>query len=266
MNACITHRDIAQVIEEIAPLRLQEQWDNSGFQVGNPAAPCTGVLLCVDVTEAIVDEAVALGCSMIVSHHPVLFRGIKQVLGRNRVERVLAKALASGITIYSGHTSVDNAPAGVSHVMAQHLGLTGCRVLAPADPTGTTGCGIVGELPDALSAKAFVELVKATFNSPVVRCSDPALAPAVIKRVALCGGAGGDFIADAISAGAQAYINSDTKLNQFIDNDSDIFLVDIGHYESENCTKEIFYRAISEKFPKFALYYSVVEKNPIHYL
>ncbi len=150
--------------------------------------------------------------------------------------------------------------------MARRLGLTNCKVLAPADAAATTGCGVVGELSAPLSVDEFIELVKTTFDSPVVRCSDPTLAHTPIRRVALCGGAGGDFITNAIAAGAQAYINSDTKLNQFLDNDSDIFLVDIGHYESENCTKEIFYRAISEKFPKFALYYSVVEKNPIHYL
>lgn len=262
----MTIRQIIGAIEEIAPLRLQEEWDNSGFQAGHPDEECTGALVCVDVTVEVIREAVSRGCNLIVAHHPLLFRGIRQVLGRNRVERALEEALRSGVTVYSAHTSVDNAPGGVSWQMARMLGLSDCTVLSPLHSGSSDGCGIVGTLPRRLTAEALAALVKDTFSSPVARCSDPAKAAPEISRIALCGGAGSDFIPAAIAAGAQAYINSDTKLNFFLDHADDIFLIDIGHYESEKCTKHIFYRAISEKFPNFAVYYSDVEQNPIHYL
>lgn len=263
----MTHREIAAAIEQTAPLHLQEQWDNSGFQTGYPDSECTGVLLCVDATEDIVKEAAERHCSLIVAHHPLIFRGVRQLLFRNRVERTIAEAISRKITIYSSHTSADNAPHGVSWLMADKLGLTDCHVLSPLPGSDSnTGCGATGYLPRPLDAGALVQLVKNTFGSPVARCSDPSVIKTPVTRIALCGGAGSDFITQAIETGAQAYITSDTKHNFFLDHADDIFIIDIGHYESENCTKEIFYRAISEKFPKFAVYYSDIEQNPIHYL
>ncbi|MDE7126177.1 MAG: Nif3-like dinuclear metal center hexameric protein [Muribaculaceae bacterium] len=237
----MTHRQIIKAIEEIAPLSLQEEWDNSGFQAVAPDDECTGALLCVDVTEDIISEARSRGCSLVISHHPLLCRGIKQVLGRKRVDRTLAEALRNDITIYSAHTSADNAPDGVSWEMARRLGLTGCTVLAPHHGSeGKAGCGVIGTLQEAITPGQLVEKIKTAFNSPVARCSDPQKASPLITKIALCGGAGSDFIPAAIAAGAQAYINSDTKLNFFLDNADDIFIIDIGHYESENCTKDIF--------------------------
>lgn len=262
----MTIRDITDTLETFAPLRYQEEWDNSGYQVGTPCRECTGALFCVDVTEDIIDEAVARGCNLIIAHHPLLFRGVKQILGRNRVERAVEKAIRNGVTIYSCHTAVDNAPGGVSWTMAEMLGLKDTTTLSPSGTVPGTGCGVAGNLPEPMFPLELVEKVKRTFSSPVARCSELPTSAEPITKIALCGGAGSDFIGDAIRLGAQAYITSDTKHNYFLDHVGDIFIIDIGHYESESCTKQIFYHVLSEKFPNFALHYSEIEKNPINYL
>lgn len=261
----ITNADVASAIEAVAPLSLQEEWDNSGFQVGDVEGVCTGVLLCVDVTMDTLIEAGERGCNLIVSHHPLIFRGLKRLIGRNRVERVAAEAFRRGITVYSCHTPVDNAPGGISHAMCRELGLSDVEVLSPRRGDEAAGLGAVGNLPEPLTSFELVEKVKAAFGSPVVRCSCPE-GHEGIRRVALCGGAGTEFLSAAKASGAQAFISSDSKLNQFIDHSEDIFLIDIGHYEAEKCAKSIFYRAICEKISNFAVYYSEKEKNPIYYL
>ena len=123
--------DITGAIEEYAPLWLQEEWDNAGVQVGDTAIEATGALLCVDATEAIVDEAIGRGINLIVSHHPLIFHGLKRITGRTATERIVAKALRHGITIYSAHTNMDSAPDGVSWATGKLVGLTDMRTLMP---------------------------------------------------------------------------------------------------------------------------------------
>lgn len=258
-------REITDAIEAFAPLHLQESYDNTGYQTGNPEAEATGALLCVDVTEEILDEAKARGCNLVISHHPLLFRGVKCVIGRNRPERALAKAIRDGITVYSSHTATDSARGGVSQRMAEKLGLSNVRVLVPTSPGAPTGLGAVGDLPSPLAAPQLAAKVKEAFGCEVLRTSRPNEG-LTISRVALCGGSAAEFIPDAIAAGAQAYITADCKLNQFLDHAPDIWLIDAGHYETEQCTKQIFFNVLTEKFPNFAVCYSEKEKNPIIYL
>lgn len=261
-------KDIISVIEQFAPPRLQESYDNSGLQVGDVDAECSGVLLCVDVTPAVIDEAVARHCNLVVSHHPLLFKGLKRIAGATPVEVSVMKAIAAGVSVYSCHTSVDNATDGVSWVMARKLGLDNVRVLAPqpGNLSADTGSGTVGDYLCPLTVGELVARVKSEFSSPVVRCTEPPAMDAQVTRVAMCGGAGGFLIGNAIAEGVQAFITSDTRYHDFVDYAGRIFIIDIGHFESEQCTKEIFYHVIKEKFPTFALYYSEIEKNPINYL
>lgn len=257
--------DIIDAIEAVAPPSLQEGWDNTGLLVGYREADCRGVMLCVDVTPDIILEALEAGCDMIVSHHPLIFKGLKRLNGDGRVERSVELAVKRGVAVYCCHTSIDNAPGGVSRVMAKRLGVDGREVLSPqTGGGGNTGLGVVGCFSEPLTATDFVERVKRSFGSPVARCSR--CPEGGITRVAMCGGSGSEFIADAVAAGAQAYITSDTRYHDFVDYGEKIFIVDIGHFESEECTKEIFYQIITEKFPNFAVCYSVIETNPISYL
>ncbi len=124
-------KDIASALEMFAPLPLQEGFDNSGLQIGLTEAEVTGVLLCLDVTEKVVDEAVASGCNLIVSHHPLIFSPLKRITGSNCVERCVLKALANGIAIYASHTNMDSVRGGVNYRIAEKLGLQNVRILAP---------------------------------------------------------------------------------------------------------------------------------------
>ncbi len=256
----MTNREITDAIEEFAPLSLQESWDNSGWQLGKPEAECTGVIVCVDVTPDIIEEAASKGCNLIVSHHPLIFRGVKQITGRDRVERCIRQAFRQGISIYSSHTATDCAPAGVSWEMARRLGLANTEGLDPS------GLGVIGDLPSALPWREFVKLVKKAFGAESVRCSRVPSDDWQVVRVGLCGGSAAEFLPAALARGAQAYVTADCKLNQFIDHADDILLVDAGHFETEECTKDLFCRVISEKFPNFAVWKSTVERNPVVHL
>lgn len=259
----ITIANIINAIEHAAPLDLQEGYDNAGLQVGDASLSCKGVLLCVDVTPAIIAEADARGCNMVISHHPLFFKGVKQLTGATLQQQAAIEAIKRGVAVYSAHTNLDSAADGVNRTLARMLGLTDISPLVPAtDPS--TGLGSVGTLNPALTATELIARVKQVCDSPVVRCTPPPAAP--ISRLALCGGSGGSLIPDAVASGAQAYLTSDVRYHDFVDWQDKIFIIDIGHYESENCTKQIFYHLLSEKFPNFAVYYSETEKNPINYL
>ena len=255
--------DITAALEAFAPLALQESYDNCGLIVGRPETECDGALLTVDVTPATVEEARRRGLNLIVAHHPLIFKGLKRLNGETPVEQAVIAAIRADIAIYACHTCLDNAPGGVSHQMASMLKLSDVSTLDPA--ADGSGSGAIGSLPQPLAAEDFVRTVKQTFGSPVARCT--ALPQdRLISRVAMCGGSGSFLIEKAIEAGADAFITSDTKYHDFVDYHNRILLVDIGHHESENSTKQIFYNIISEKFPTFAVEYSQTDTNPIKYL
>ena len=259
-------KDVVEALEEHFPLRWQEGFDNSGMQVGEINRPCTGALICVDATPEIVIEAYERGCNLVITHHPLIFHPLKNLTGYDRVTRTIYKAIRHDVAIYSCHTPVDNAPGeGVSWELGRLLGL-GNMTSLESKGAEAIGCGVVGDLPELLSAETLVNLVKERIGSPTARCSELKMAPDAIGRVAICGGAGNFLITDACEAGAGAFITSDCKHNNFIDYRHDIFLIDIGHFESEKITKQIFYQIIREKFANFALYYSNEDNNPINYL
>lgn len=269
----VTNGDIIKYITGYAPPCLQEEYDNTGVQIGSLDDVCTGVMLCVDVTPEVIAEAVTEECNLVISHHPVLFRGVKSLTGATLVERVVIDAIRAGLTVYSCHTALDNAPGGVSARMARMLGLHHCRVLDRvtdsrqcAVPEGReAGCGMTGLLAAPLTPALLVEKVKSVFGSPVARCTRYP-SEALIERVALCGGSGAFLIDKAIASGAQAFITSDVKYHDFVDYASRILIIDIGHYESEYCATEIFMDIIREKFPNFAVRVCRNAANPIIYM
>lgn len=261
-----TIAQIAAALEAYAPLHLQEDYDNAGLLVGDSRRECTGVLLTVDVSADTVREAVASGCNLIVAHHPLIFRGLKRLTGASAVEQAVIEAIRSDVAIYAAHTNLDNAAGGVSAEMARMLGLVDVHPLQPvAGEPHTIGCGAVGRLVTPLSGYDLVQKVKATFGSPIARCTDTDTSR-LITTVALCGGSGAFLIPEAVKAGAQAFVTSDVKYHDFVDYAHRILIVDIGHHESENCSKNIFYHIITEKFPNFAVTYSQCDTNPIIYL
>ena len=238
--------DIINIIESAAPLRWQEEWDNSGLQVGNRNADIKKVLLTTDVTESVVSEAIATGCQMIVSHHPLLFHGLKQLCGQTPAARCVETAIKNGIAIYSAHTSMDSWLHGVSGEMAERVGLREYTILTPAANASEAenyGLGVIGSLPETMAFEALLERVKQAFGAPALR-----YIPAVtdkVKRVALCGGAGSEFMDDAIAQGADVFITADVKYHTFLDAVGRIGIIDIDHWISEHFVRDVFQRLLN---------------------
>lgn len=357
---------IIQAIEELAPRYLQESWDNSGLQVGLPPeadGECTGVLICLDVTPEIIREAVDKGCNLVLSHHPLIFKGLKSLAGNTLTEQAVAEAVRSGVAVYSAHTSLDSATGGISHEMALMLGVFPRRVLVPGkdklmkvttfapresaeqirlmlldepsplpvlscsvtetlleeetpekealatsilkhvpmvsvstvtpefrwmelakriagnvensmvygeelrDPAIPYGLGVLGPLDAPMPLDLFIGKVREVFRCKEIRASLGAADPhKAVRMVALCGGSGGEFIDFARRQGADVYITADVRYHDFADHRQGMAVLDIGHYESENCAKSIFYERLCGKFRNFAVYKSQLENNPVIYL
>ena len=361
-------KEIVSALERFAPLPLQDGFDNAGLQIGLTEAEATGALLCLDVTEAVLDEAITLGYNLVISHHPLIFKGYKSIAGRDYVERCIMKAIKNDIVIYSSHTNLDNAPGGVNFKIAEKIGLSNVRVLEAKEnalvklvtfvPTaqaenvrkalfaagcgcignydacsynvegeGTfraqegshpfcgsigelhtekevrietvlpaykksevikallsvhpyeepafdlyplqnswtqAGAGVIGELETPETELEFLKRIKKTFEIGCLKHNK--LTGREIQTVALCGGAGAFLMPLAIRNGADVFITGEIKYHDYFGHDTDILLAEIGHYESEQYTKEIFYTIIRELFPNLALQQCKVNTNPIKYL
>lgn len=361
-------KDILSEIEKFAPLPYQEKYDNCGLQTGDASREATGALLTLDVTEAVVDEAISRNVNLIIAHHPLIFSGIKSLTGRNYVERTLLKAIKNDIAIYAAHTNLDNMQQGVNHKIAERLGLQHTRVLAPAgdnlyklytyvpEPAAaavldalfaagagqigaysecsfgvkgsgsfrpaehsnpvigraggpretpeeiklevivpkhlraavlatlkqqhpyeevayelvrlenenqTIGAGMIGTLENPMAAEAFLAFLKTQMKTACIRHTE--LHVPTIAKVAVCGGAGSFLLPDAIRQQADIFITGDFKYHQFFDAEHRIVIADIGHYESEQFTIEIFSEILKKKFPNFALLFTKLNTNPVNY-
>ena len=254
-------KDIISTIESFAPLSIQERWDNSGLCVGSPEDEVHSVLLGLDCTPELVDEAIACGADMIVTHHPLIFSGLKNISPENMVGAAVIKAIKAGISIYAAHTSADKVLAGVSGAMAARLGLTDVEIL-DEDGDGT-GLGVVGNLPEPLPAEEMTRLVKEKFGLKVLKSSRPL--EGMISRVAMCGGSGRSLIGAAMKSGAQLYVSGDISYHNFFTPDG-FMIMDIGHYESEIEIVDILFSLIKKNFPTFAVRITQnINSNPIYY-
>ncbi len=360
-------KEITSFFETLAPLSLQESYDNSGLILGNPNQEINSVLITLDVTEKVVDEAVEKGAELIVAHHPVIFSGLKKITGKTDVERSLIKAIKNDIAIYAAHTNLDSVTGGVNSKICSKLNLQNCKVLQPSsgqlkklvtfipekqapkvseavfkaggghignydycgyslEGTGSfrgdentnpfvgkkgqihyekeirfetifpnylqgkiisalteahpyeevaydiypldnqslkTGMGMVGELSSPVSEPEFLNQVKNTFKTGVIKHTQ--LREKQVKKVAVCGGSGSFLLKAAIAANADVFVSADFKYHQFFDAENKIVIADIGHFESEQFTKELFYELLIKNFPKFAVHFSEVNTNPVFY-
>jgi dinuclear metal center YbgI/SA1388 family protein len=360
-------QQLMDILGEWAPLSHAEEFDNTGLLVGSPEADITGILITLDCTEAVIDEAIVQGANTIISFHPIIFKGITHLTGKNYVERVVMKAIRADIAIYSMHTALDNAPHGVSARMATALGLVRQKILIPKDKQllklvtyvpensleqvrqalfragagevgqyrecsfeveGTggfrplpgsqpaqgevgqrytdkeiqlnavldrskehhvvralktshpyeevayevhplqnsrpdLGLGIRGELQEPLSEETLMHKLKEVFGTPGIRHS--ALLGKPVSQVAVLGGSGAFAIPAAIGSGSQVLVTADLKYHQFFQAEGKILLIDIGHYESEQYTKNLIQEYLEEKIHNFAVTLSKVRTNPVFY-
>jgi dinuclear metal center YbgI/SA1388 family protein len=360
--------DITTFLESIAPLAYQEDYDNAGLIVGDKNKEISAALISLDCTEAVVDEAIEKGCGLIISHHPIVFRGLKKFNGSNYVERVVIKAIKNDIAIYAIHTNFDNVLHGVNAKIANKVGLKECKVLAPktgllkklvtfcptehadkvrfalfsagageisnysecsynvegfgtfkagdqtnayvgkkgvlhkelevrietiypvqierlvlralfeahpyeevaydlyplANSFDQVGAGMIGILDHEVDEFTFLQKVKKSLGTKVIRYT--ALRGKSVRRVAICGGAGGFLLQAAIRAGADVFITADYKYHEFFDADEKIVIADVGHFESEQFTQELLFEIIQKNFANFALHLTGKNTNPINYL
>jgi len=360
--------ELISFLESIAPLSYQEDYDNSGLIVGDPDTEISSALISLDCIEAIVDEAISKNCKLIISHHPIIFRGIKKLTSKTYVERVVIKAIKNDIALYAIHTNFDNILNGVNSKICQKLGLKNCSILSPktghlkklvtfcpieqadavrnalfsagagdignysecsyntegfgtfkaGDNTNAfigekdiqhhepeirievvytahiekqvlsalhqehpyeevafdlytlsnahrqIGSGMIGSLEQEEDEISFLKFIKKQFNTKIIRHT--ILLGKKIKRVAVCGGAGGFLLGQASNAGADIFITADYKYHDFFDADGKIVIADVGHFESEQFTQELLLEIITKKFPNFALHLTEHNTNPINYL
>lgn len=249
-------------LERFAPLPLQDDYDNAGLQIGLTEADVSGVLLCLDVTEAVIGEAIDRGCSMIVSHHPLLFRPLRHICGGSTAERCVSLALKHDIAIYAAHTNLDNAPGGVSHEMARRLGVGGLTFLRTAD--GKSGSGVAGTLREPVGAQAFLREVKEKFGVEALQHN--ALLRRPIRKVAVCGGAGDFLLDDAIAQGADAFITGEMHYHVFFGREQQIQIAVLGHYQSEQFTTGLLQTILNNALPELKTVPTGINTNPIGYM
>lgn len=257
--------EIVGALEEFAPLSLQDGYDNAGLQIGlTEDADATGALLCLDVTEDVIDEAVEKGCNVIVSHHPLLFRPCKTIVGADYVQRCVMKAIRNGVAIYSAHTNLDNVGKGVSWKMAEKLGLTDVTPLEPKLSVEMAGAGVVGTLPETMEKEDFIVMVKEVFDVPCLRFNS--WVGETVRTVALCGGAGAFLATAAENAGADAFITGEVGYHRFFGYENSLLLMELGHFESERFTVELLGEILAKKLPGLRLVDTEIDTNPINYL
>ena len=282
-------REVVDALEHYAPLPLQEGYDNAGLQVGlTEAVEMSGALLCLDVTEAVVEEAVQKGCNLIISHHPLIFRKLSRISDENYVQRTVRKAIKNDVTIVSMHTNMDAAAGGVNFKIAEKLGLKNVHFFGGEKEVDGVkgGSGVIGEISDedilkaaqagrlsdevkehfaeGIAADDLVLLLRERFGVECVQCNQLLRHP--IRKVALCGGSGSFLLGDAIAAGADAFITGEMSYHEYFGHEQEIQICVIGHYQSEQFTSEIFRSIILSHFPDAKCCISEINTNPIIYL
>ncbi|NOT36817.1 MAG: Nif3-like dinuclear metal center hexameric protein [Saprospiraceae bacterium] len=257
--------EVCHFLEEVAPLHLQETYDNAGLICGNPNWDIKGALISLDATEEVIDEAIQMNCNLVISHHPIVFKGLKSFQGLHYVERAIIKAIKNDIALYSIHTNLDNVLYnGVNQKIADILGLTNVQILSPkssAEPK--IGSGVIGDLKSSLPIQDLLELLKIKFNGSSIRHTR--ITKNHIQKIAICGGSGSFLIPYSIRSAADVYITSDIKYHEFFEANDQLILIDIGHFESEQFTIQLLFDLISKKYPNFAAHCTKTNTNPVQY-
>ena len=252
-------QDIINIIESVAPLSYQEPWDNSGLQVGDRNAEVHAALLTIDVTESVVDEAINKRCDLIISHHPLLFHGLKHLTGETPQERCVEKAIRHNIAIYSSHTAMDAYIHGVSGKIADKLGINHYQILCPTTEQNI-GLGVIGTLNNPMNSDDFIRFVQDVFDCSLRYIEPPTKQ---INTVAICGGAGAEFIKQAINQKADIFITADMKYHEMQTALGKIGVIDLDHWTSEHFTREIFAELLSKHI---TTYISDNDITPIKWL
>lgn len=262
---------IIDKIESVVPLRWQEEWDNSGLQVGDRNAEIHAALLAMDVTESVVNEAIIKGCDLILSHHPLLFHPLKHLTGSTPQERCVEMAIRNHIAIYSSHTCMDAWQEGVSGRMAEMCGVHHYRVLAADkryESDKVHGLGVIGMTEQPLAFGMLLQRIVDVFSTGGLRYVAPINNKGLedknqlVQRIAFCGGAGSGLLEEAIAAGADVYVSADFKYHELQAAYTRIAVVDMDHWVSEQFTRDIFYELVNDSISCIE---SLSDRSPVHY-
>lgn len=261
-------REITDYLESFAPLHYQESYDNAGLIIGDSQMQFTGALICLDITPEVVDECISLGYNLIISHHPLIFNGLKKINTTDSIGKSIITSLKNDIAIYAIHTNIDNSfPDGVSSKIAQKLDLINLQILDPKEKSGVSqspyGTGIVGEFNIPKEETHFLEFLKQRLNLSCIKYTKLLKKP--VHKIAICGGSGSFLLNKAILSGADVFISSDFKYHDYFEAENRIIIADIGHYESEIFTIELIYDKLTNNFNNFAASLTKVVTNPIKY-
>lgn len=231
--------EIIKKIEEFAPRELAYDWDNTGFITGDKNKDVKKVFITLDMFKETVDEAVKYGADMIISHHPIMFRGIKTVDYNSQQGYILKELIKNDIALYAAHTSMDCAKGGINDVLAKKLGIFDTQVIEKSNIYKDCGLGRIGKLKKKTTLKEYAELVKKELATPFVRvCGD---LDKEIETVGVGGGACDDLIDTARGMGADLFVTADMKYHIASDSvESGICVIDAGHYPTEVFVCEIF--------------------------
>lgn len=247
-------QEIAEFLEAWAPPASAQSYDNVGLQVGDPNVKVERGLLALDLTPQVLEEATTIGATLIVSHHPLIFRPLRSVTTQSFSSNLAFGLAASGVALYSIHTNLDAASGGVSFALGQTLGLSNLDFLDTFEANGDeVGLGVVGRLDPPLKLEPFLERATERLNAKSMRfVGDP---EQHIQRVAVCGGAGGDLIAQALASRVDVYLTADLKYHQFFEvldtkGHPRMALIDAGHYETEAMTERLLLEELAARFPR----------------
>ena len=258
--------EIAKIIDSWMPTSIAEDFDNVGLIIGDPESKITSILVTLDTTEDVVEEAINKGCNLIVSYHPIIFNGLKQITNDSYVQKSVIKAVKNNISVYAIHTSLDNHPKGVSYLLSNLIGLKNISVLVPKKEKldeMTIGMGSIGELEKPLDEISFFDYLKNKLDLKYLRHS--IRLNKEIKKVSVVVGSGSFAIKDSIESNVHAFITSDLKYHNFFEADNNAILIDIGHYESEKHIKLFIREFLNEKLPNFTILLSEQNINPVNY-
>ena len=226
----VTVGDVAKILDELARPSLAMSWDNVGFLVGHADKPVKVILTALDFSAAVLEQAIQLKADLIVTHHPVIFKSIHSLTSTDWKNALLLEAVEHGIAIYSAHTNLDIALGGVNDVLAEYLDLKNVEGLS-GEEGALDGLGRIGVLEKAMELNRFAAKVKHDLGLEYVVTAS---AGRKVKRVAVCGGSGMDFLDQVVAAGADTYVTGDVKYHQAQDAiGKGINIIDAGHQGSE---------------------------------
>lgn len=258
--------ELIDILNNWMPLELAEDFDNVGLIVGDHKSDISGILVTLDTTEEVVQEAIDRNCNMIVSYHPIIFNNLKKITAdSNYVQNSIIKAVKNNISIYAIHTSLDNHPQGISYFLSKIIGLDNISSLIskPQKNNINSGMGSLGQLKKAMNEDVFLDYIKDKLNLKVIRYSKKLNKK--ISTISILVGSGSFAIKDSIEKKSDVFITSDLKYHNFFEGNNELLLVDIGHYESENHIKTIIKEFLIEKLPNFTVLLSEQNINPVNY-